>query len=1247
MAATYTRRINLYINGKQVTADIVSIRKEMSKLINEQARMTIGSKEYVKHTAKIKELKTIIDNHNQDLSTTHKKWNTFQKMADGANRYFAIITAGAAAMAGAVATVKGTVTAFAEYDDKLVDVMKTTNLTKQQTIELSAELKKINTRTAQLDLLELARVAGKLGIRGKEDVLGFVRATDKIRVALSEDLGGDTEESVRQLGKLVDIFKLTNEFSVEESLLKIGSAMNALGASGTANEGYMLEFTKRVAGVAPTAGISIDKILGLATTLDELGQTSEVSSTAFNQVISNMFKKTGDYARIAGMELQDFTDLMNKDANEALIQLLIGAKGSSDGFGQLANSLSELGMDGVRATTVLGVLASNIDKLRENQKYSNEEFIKGNSLLIEFNKKNNSAQAQLEKAFKRFKEIQVELGKELTPIFAQSIHKASTLLKVFGTTVEFLFKYGKSLLVLTTIIAAHTLAVKALAMWEARKNAAVGIGLVVSKLQTAAFAAQFAAIALYNAGVALLAGNTALATTSLRAFSVALNATPIGWITTGITALYFAIKTYDSENAKSVAREKEKTTALKDLKLLTEGYSDSLNNLNKSISESNTLTLQQKILRKEETDELIKHLEYEIKRQELAQNNIRLKFTEATLLQKTINIFKSAANPYLATSLNAIDAAKNGADAAASFNDGISELKSTLIETKQAASGFYAIVNAEAQGDKIGSESLVMMNEKLGKYRIALENAVFGGEDYLRIQGKIIALQKTIDSRPLTSPETEEETGNETNKPNKKTKIEKPIKAVQAAFNQEQSFIRQNYLQKLITEDEYNDQMLQSELNFHKDKLKIYKAGSKEYQEAVNDALGLQVQVDNKLRDLQIKGQQILAEAKIENFRDEFERQEEAEKTRWDIEKTALEKNIIDKIELNEKEQAINDATYAIIEEKEKTHQQKMADLKTAKNLSNLQNMADASTPFDYEYAELAEMQKMFDAKNALLSAQYQNEKSLAEGNQAALLAAEKRYNDGIIQLKLDMIDAEWQQKEQRVAAAQAFAGAISGIVDEETELGKALFAFNQGLAIAEIWVNVAKANAQALVLAPATAGQPFITLNSAVGAAQTALVLAQTIKSFSNPNSESSNSPVAGSIAYSIGGYTPPGDKDEPAGIVHKGEYVVSQHMLANPQVKYITDVFEKMRTRRISLSKSAIPLLSTGGFSKNTVYTPAPVTENNDQQIAPQQNQTEIYNELAKAINLFMNYRPTVAVETIEREREKYIRIKQTSGL
>jgi TP901 family phage tail tape measure protein len=1240
MAASYTRRINLYINSKVISNDLVSIRKEMSKLVNEQARMTMGSKEYVRHASEIKKLKRIIDQHNNDLSTTAQKWNMWQRMADASNRYFAVITAGIAAVTGVVMVIKSTVTAFAEYDDKLVDVMKTTDLTKQETIALSAELKKIDTRTAQVDLLALARVAGKLGFRGKEDILGFVKATDMIRVALSEDLGGDTEESVRQLGKLVEIFKLTKEFSIEESLLKIGSAMNALGASGTANEGFMLEFSKRVAGVAPTAGISIDKILGLATTLDELGQTSEVSSTAFNQVISKMFKDTAKFADIAGMSVKDFTELMNKDANEAMIQLLIGAKGSANGFGELTNSLSDLGMDGVRATTVLGALAANIDLLRENQKFSNEEFVKGTDLLVEFNKKNNSAQAILEKHTKTFKAMQVELGEKLTPIYSAAIHKASTLLKVFGATVEFLFKYGSALVTVGVLIATYTVLTQALTFWETRKNEQVGLGLVLAKLQTFWYNAQFAAVALYTAGVQLLSGNLKAAAVSMRAFSAALSATPLGWVMIGITAVIGAIRAYDAYSKDATEREYAKAKALKDLNIITEGYAGNLENLNKTIQTANTLTLQQKILAAEAAEELILQAENALRLQLIEQESIRTMNTKATLWQKTVNMFKSAGNIYGGwQSLNTQDAINNGLDAAGEMTEGINTLKSTMIQTKETAKQFFDILNAESQGDKIGSESLVMMNEKLAKYRTALDNAIFGGVDYLRIQQKIADVQAKIATSPKPDNSDPDDDSDDLIKAHKKLDRLNQIKldTLTAGFNKEQALIRQNYLQGLMTEDEYNHQMLLTELKFLKDKLSIYKVGDEEYQEAVNKSLELQVTVDNKLRDLQLKAEQELANAKIDNFRDEFIRQEEAEKQRWADEKTALELRLIDKVTLNEKEQAINDAIHALIEEKEKTHQQKIRDLKTGQKISELEERVTAATPFDTESAELSEMQRMFDAKKALIEEQYKQEKDLAAGNQAFLLGAEKRHNDALIQLKLDLIDAEWNLKEQKIAAGQAFIGALSGMVDQETALGKALFAFNQGLAIAEIWVSLAKANAKAIEI---PGGAVMIPFNTAIATAQTALVLAQTVKAFTKPSGKSTDK------GFSDGGHTGPGGVNEPAGIVHKKEYVVPANMLADPQVRYIVDMLERMRTRKVSLSQAAIPLLSSGGFSSLNRNSASPISLPGDNsELIKQQNEANL--NLANAINMFLLYRPTVAVETIEREREKYIHIKQTKGL
>jgi hypothetical protein len=72
---TYDRRINIYINGKEVENNVKSIRNEMFKLINVQKNMTVGSAEYVQKGKEIRHLKKILDEHNQSLKTTGGMWD--------------------------------------------------------------------------------------------------------------------------------------------------------------------------------------------------------------------------------------------------------------------------------------------------------------------------------------------------------------------------------------------------------------------------------------------------------------------------------------------------------------------------------------------------------------------------------------------------------------------------------------------------------------------------------------------------------------------------------------------------------------------------------------------------------------------------------------------------------------------------------------------------------------------------------------------------------------------------------------------------------------------------------------------------------------------------------------------------------------------------------------------------------------------------------------------------------------------
>ena len=62
--------------------------------------------------------------------------------------------------------------------------------------------------------------------------------------------------------------------------------------------------------------------MGYAAVMDSYGQKVESSATALSQVIVRLYRDPAKYAKVAGLDVKNFTDLLKKDANAALIQLL-------------------------------------------------------------------------------------------------------------------------------------------------------------------------------------------------------------------------------------------------------------------------------------------------------------------------------------------------------------------------------------------------------------------------------------------------------------------------------------------------------------------------------------------------------------------------------------------------------------------------------------------------------------------------------------------------------------------------------------------------------------------------------------------------------------------------------------------------------------------------------------------------------------------------------------------------------------
>ena len=476
--------------------------RELKKSLNGIER---GTDEWNKQCESIKRVKAEIANVNEELRETEKENVGLVDRINGFVDKWGNIIAGVAAVGtGLVLAGRKAVNAFAEMDAEMANVRKFTGLADDEVKELNEDFKKMDTRTSREDLNKLAEEAGRLGKSSKEDVLGFVKAADQINVALDELGDGAT----LTLSKLTNIFGDEARLGTEKSLLAVGSVINDLSQNCTASAGYLAEFGKRMAGVGAQAGMTIPQIMAFAAVLDSQGQACEMSATALSQLIMNLFKEPSKIAKATGMDLEELNKALKRSTNEGLLMLLQKLKelGNMD---VLAPVFKNMGENGARASQVLATLAGNVEMVKWQQEQATQSFEDATSVTNEFNVQNSTVEAELDKARKRVTELAIELGEKLMPVMKHVISSMTLTLKAMNTTIDFLARNKEAIIVLTSMVVAYTIAVKANAIalkaqaaWHAVcKGTALAYHAVVNTLQAGHIA--------FNLVLAKLQGNWA------------------------------------------------------------------------------------------------------------------------------------------------------------------------------------------------------------------------------------------------------------------------------------------------------------------------------------------------------------------------------------------------------------------------------------------------------------------------------------------------------------------------------------------------------------------------------------------------------------------------------------------------------------------------------------------------------------------------------------------------------------------
>ena len=464
--------------------------------------------------------------------TVVKQESLFKRFIVGLNTHWGAITQIIGAVTGLTVAIRSSVKAHADMEEAMADTRKYTGLTDAAIRDLNEDLKKMETRTGREELNELAGAAGRLGKDSKKDILEFVEAGNMIKVALGDDLG---EGAIDKVGKLAMAFGEDDRMGLRGAMLATGSAVNELSQNSSAQAGYLVDFTARVAGFGKQLGLTQAQIMGFGAVMDENLLRDEMAATAFGNMLTKMQTDTEKFSRIAGMNVKEFTDLLNKDANAAILALADNLKKADPQ--NMMKMLDDMGLDGSRAVGVLSTLADKIDDVRQRQQLATEAYKEATSIQKEYNTMNNTVEADIEKAKKQFQEMAVELGEKLLPIVKYTISSTSMMVKALSALVSFLSQNTSAIIKLAVYSAEYVAIKKLHYLWTQRS---IILGKIELALNKAALAVHRSWIGLMKIKtITMLAWNGAI-TKSIalqRVWNEVLKKNPVGLAVAGVALL--------------------------------------------------------------------------------------------------------------------------------------------------------------------------------------------------------------------------------------------------------------------------------------------------------------------------------------------------------------------------------------------------------------------------------------------------------------------------------------------------------------------------------------------------------------------------------------------------------------------------------------------------------------------------------------------------------------------------------------
>lgn len=406
-----------------------------------------------------------LEKYDDAIEKAEKATVKFGESATRAGR--SLVLLGAPIVAFSAVSVKAAVA----FDTALVGVAKTTGATEAELELLGQQFRSmaLDIPVAAAELANIGEVAGRLGVRTK-DISAFTETVAALGVAT--DL--TTESAAEFLARIQAITQLP-----AGEIENFSSSLVELGNNLAASESEIALFAIRMAGAGDVAGLTQAEILAIAGSFRELGIRAERGGTAVQKVLFTMIEAISaagpeleTLASTAGLTVQEFATLFEKDAAEAFTRFVEGLGKAGD---QAFQVLGELGLADQRLAQAFITLGNAGNNLRENIELSTTAFSENLALMTEAERRYGSAASQFQILLNNVTELAIVVGNNLLPpllvlvnIIAPVIKKlaevATTLPILTGVVVLAglaLVAFGAALIIIGTVLPGAVSGVKA------------------------------------------------------------------------------------------------------------------------------------------------------------------------------------------------------------------------------------------------------------------------------------------------------------------------------------------------------------------------------------------------------------------------------------------------------------------------------------------------------------------------------------------------------------------------------------------------------------------------------------------------------------------------------------------------------------------------------------------------------------------------------------------------------------------